>query len=247
MLETCINQAAGLQCLAPQVAPRLVSVTSHGQQQGELPLLWGLCATWVDLGFSVLVLDGHAQESEQNPGLAQWMDNPLGRFEEDERAVSWSVLPAAQGFERLSGQNFSSATLGELFQNYAVVLIYANAQTITKVLKHSGISPLLIVSPLKSSSLTAYQALKQLLLEAQMRPTVANIALPSPSDATMSNTTHAHHLQQCALTFLGYAVKPVTIMASARAESSQDDLNRLALQLLESAVLLERHPSERIH
>lgn len=247
MLDTCVNQAAGLQCLAPQVAPRLVSVTSHGRQQGELPLLWGLCAAWVDMGFSVLVLDGHAQESEQNPGLAQWIDNPLGRFDEDERAVSWSVIPAAQGFDRLSGQDFSSASLGKLFQNYAVVLVYANAQTITKVLKRSGISPLLIVSPLKSSSLTAYLALKQLLLGAQIRPTVANIALPSPADPTMSNPNLATPFQQCALNFLGYAIKPITIMASARAESSQDDLNRLALQLLESAVLLERHPTERIH
>jgi hypothetical protein len=247
MLETCVNQAAGLQAMAPQVAPRLVGVTSHGQQHGELPLLWGLCSAWVELGLSVLVLDGHTHESSQNPGLAQWLDDPLSRFNEAEDAVSWSVLPAATGLDRLTQQVFASARLGELFQNYAVVLIYANADTMTKLLKGSGLAPLLIVSPLKASSLSAYRALKQLLLDARLCPTVANIALSPVANATMPNTSTAHHLQHCAMTFLGYAIRPITIVASARADSSRNGINRLALELLENAVLLERHPVARMH
>ena len=247
MLEPCVNQAAGLQILAPHAAPRLVGVTSHGQQQGELPLLWGLCNTWVDMGFSVLVLDGHSQESAQNPGLSQLLDNPSGRLNETEGAISWSVLPASLGFDRLASQGLSSSALGDLFQNFAVVLIYADAGTMSRLLKRSGLEPLLIVAPLMSSSLTAYRALKQLLLDAQLRPTVANIVLSPVANATMPNTFNAQHLQHCAMTFLGYAIRPITITASARADSSQDDVNRLALQLLESAVFLERHPIERVH
>jgi hypothetical protein len=247
MLESCVNQAAGLQSLALQLSPRLMAVTSHGQQRGELPLLWGLCASWADMGLSVVVLDGHAQESPQNPGLTQMLDNALERFSDEAGSVSWSVIPAARGFQRLSATGFSSNTVGELFQNYSVVLIYANADTMTRLVKGSGLTPLLVVSPLKSSSLTAYRALKQLLLDAQLRPTVANITLVPNATVSMQRTLPAQHLQDCAETFLGYTVKPLTIVASARAESSRDDINRLALQLLENAVPLERHPITRIH
>lgn len=247
MLEPYVNQAAGLQLIAHQTAARLVGVTSHGQQQGEMPLLWGLCNAWIDLGLSVLVLDGHAQESALNPGLSQLLDNPQARFTNDEVSISWSVLPAANGFDQLAQQGFSPATLGELFPNYAVVLIYASASTMTRLLKRSGLAPLLVVSPLKSSSLSAYQALKQLLLDAQLRPTVANIALPIAANATMPNMPHATPLQHCAQTFLGYDFRPLTITASAQAERSRDGINRLALELLENAVMLERHPSERMH
>jgi hypothetical protein len=247
MLEPYVNQAAGLQQMTPQAASRLVGVTSHGQQQGELPLLWGLCNAWVDMGFSVLVLDGHAQESAHNPGLSQLLANPQTRFEDDDGAISWSVLPAASGFDQLAQKGYSAATLGDLFPNYAVVLIYASASTMTRLLKRSGLVPLLVVSPLKSSSLSAYQALKQLLLDAQLRPTVANIALPNAANATMPNTSQAHPLQHCAHTFLGYDIRPLTITASAQADNSRDSINRLALELLESAVMLERHPLERMH
>lgn len=247
MLEPGLSQAAGLQIMAPHIAPRLVGVTSHGQQQGELPLLWGLCNTWVDMGFSVLVLDGHATESTQNPGLSQLLDNPQARFDDDADAASWAVLPAAAGFEQLAQQGFSTTTLGHLFPSYAVVLIYAGAATMTRLLKRSGLAPLLVVSPLKSSTLSAYQALKQLLLDAQLRPTVANIALPSAAQAIMPNTSPAQHLQHCVQTFLGYAIRPLTILASAHPDQAQDGLTRLALELLENALLLERHPLQRMH
>lgn len=247
MLESCVNQAAGLQGLALQVSPRLIAVTSHGQQQGELPLLWGLCASWADMGLAVIVLDGHAYEAPDNPGLAQLLDNPLERFHVEEGPVSWSVVPAAVGFERLCGTGFSSATVGDLFQNYAIVLVYANAHTLTRLLKGTTLTPLLVVSPLKSSSLTAYKALKQLLLDGQLQPTVANITLVPNAIVTMPSPSPAQLLQHCAATFLGYPVKPLTISGSARAESSRDDICRLALQLLENAALLQRHPNRKVH
>lgn len=245
MLETCINQAAGLQCLAPQLAPKLIAVASHGQQQGELPLLWSLCNTWVDMGLPVMVLDGHAIESDDNPGLLHMLTDTLGDFHDDQESVSWSVLPAAQGFAQLAAYGFNSHTVGDLFQNYGVVLLYADAATLTDLIKGSGLAPLLVVAPLKASSISAYQALKQLLLGASLRPTVANIALiPHVASATSRPT---QNLQDCAMTFLGLDIKPLTVSAMANADDSRDEINRLALQLLESATFLERHPLQRTH
>jgi hypothetical protein len=245
MLEPCINQAAGLQCLAPQLAPKLIAVTSHGQQQGELPLLWSLCTTWVDMGLPVMVLDGHTLESDHNPGLLQMLADPMGVFHDDHESVAWTVLPAALGFANLAEAGFNSHTVGRLFQDYGVVLLYADAATLTSLVQGSGLTPLVVVAPLKTSSLSAYRALKQLLLDAHLRPTVANIALVPNAPSAM--TSPAQNLQDCARTFLGLDIKPLTVSATANADDSRDEVNRLALQLLESAVFLERHPLPRTH
>jgi len=245
MLDTFVSQAAGLQSLSPQLAPKLIAVASHGQQQGELPLLWSLCTTWVDLGYPVAVLDGHAQETDQNPGLAQMLADPMGHFQTDPDTVSWLVLPAAQGFAALGEHGFNSASVGDLLQNHGVVLLYASAATLTPLLKGSGMEPLVVVAPLQAAALSAYQALKQLLVDAQLRPTVANIALGNQTKTHM--TSPAQKLQNCAQNFLGLAIKPLTVSASASSEDSRDEISRLALQLLENAMSLERHPMQRTH
>ncbi|MDD2925677.1 MAG: hypothetical protein PHW99_10950 [Rhodoferax sp.] len=222
-------------------------MTSHGDQQGELPLLWGLCTRWADMGLSVAVLDGHTQETAQNPGLTQLLDHPLGRFMEEESPASWSVIPAAAGFVRLSTGNLLGSKVSELFKHFAVVLVYANASIMAQLLKGSGLTPLLVVPPLRSSALTAYQALKQLLLDGQLHPTVANIVLEPTVSAAMPSSLPAQSLLNCATTFLGYSAQPLTITASARTDQSWEDVDRLALQLLENAVQLERYPTERAH
>lgn len=247
MLEPCANQAAGLQSLALQQAPRLVAVSSHGQQKGELPLLWGLCASWVDLGLSVMVLDGHAQETPANPGLSQLLNNPLGRLSDDDATSSWSVIPAASGLLALSSQNFLSSRVSELFKTYGVVLIYTDADLMSRLLKGCDLAPVLIVPPALSCAVSAYQALKQLVINGQLRPTVANIVAEQNPMTPMPTSLTAQHVMDCASNFLGYSIKPLTITASARADRSQDDIARLALQMLENALLLEHHPFERVH
>ncbi len=244
MLETCLNQAAGLQGLAPQMRPRLMALASHGNQQGELPLLWSLCATWVDMGLPVMVLDGQARESGHNPGLLQLLNEGLSPMD-DQDHVAWSVLPAALGFEQLANSGFNSDSVGHLFQKFAAVVLYAPADTLTRLVSGSGLTPLLVLTPLKTSSVTAYQAMKQLLLEAHLRPTVANIALePHPAGAC---TGPAQNLQDCAQSFLGLTVKPITVSTTATGNACREEINRLALQLLESAVFLERQPLQRTH
>lgn len=245
MLEPCINQAAGLQSLTSRQGPKLIAVTSHGQQNGELPLLWRLCATWVDMGLSVMVLDGHAQETDDNPGLLQVLNNPMGHLSATQEDISWSVLPAARGFDHIARNGLHAFCVGDLLQNYGVVLIYADADTLSGMLKDSGLAPLVVVAPLKASSLTAYQALKQLLLHAHLHPTVANIVMATNATSNMPHPVQ--NLQHCAMTFLGLDVRPITVSATATADDSRLEFDRLALQLLENAVFLERQPKLRMH
>jgi hypothetical protein len=247
MLEHCIDQAAGLQGLALQHVPRLVAVASHGHQQGELPLLWGLCASWVEMGFTVLVLDGHTQETPQNPGLFQLLSKPLGYVIDDEASTSWTVIPAANGLNTLACAGLLSSPITELFKNYGMVLLYANAGSISRLLKGYGLAPVLIVPPALTSAVSAYQALKQLILDGHLHPTVANIVPEQTAMMPMPTTLPAKHVMECASIFLGYSTKPLTITASAKVGRSQDDINHLAVQMLENALPLERQPLERIH
>jgi hypothetical protein len=245
MLEPCLSQAAGLQGLTPQISPKLIAMASHGNQQGELALLWSLCSTWVDMGLSVLVIDGHVHESLDNPGLFQLLSDPLGQVPSDRDSVAWSVLPAANGLTCLTSPDFSSGTLEHYLHKYEVVVVYANATVVSTLFKGSDLTPLLVVSPLKSSSLTAYQAMKQLLLNAHLHPTVANITLEYSK--TPFETEPMQNLQDCAMSFLGLVVKPVNVSARADGETSRGEISRLALRLLESAVLLERQTKPRTH
>ena len=245
MLDVCVNQAAGLSGLARQPMTRLVAVVSHGQQHGELPLLWSLCSTWVDMGLSVVVLDGHSRESETNPGLLQMLGTTQRYSHGDPEPSPWSVLPAALGIGRLKNSGLFLHTVDALFQDTGVVVVYADAPSATALLKGSGLSPLLVVPPLKAASLTAYQALKQLLLDAGLEPTVANIHLPTVRTQTLP--TPDQTLQDCAQAFLGYTLHPISLTAMASGNQSNEEINRLARHLLENAVMLEPHPADRTH
>lgn len=247
MLESCINQAAGLQALALQHAPRLVAVASHGRQAGELPLLWGLCTCWVQLDLSVLVLDGHAQEGADNPGLAQWLDNPLQRAGDDFQAPSWQVLPAAAGLQQLHGPHALQAELAQLVQQRDVVLLYADAVTLARLLTGSIVAPLIVLPPAPQAAVSAYVALKH-MLQNQLHPGVAHLVPASASGAPGTSTASLHHLTQCASAFLGYRLQPSTVLASSQPMQAHDDLQHLALQMFENALpLVQVQRSERVH
>lgn len=245
MLDMGVNQGAGLHRIALQAAPRVMAVASHGQQQGELPLLWSLCATLVDLGHSVAVLDATTVESADNPGLAQLLEDAHLQGDENSAPLSWSVIPAAMGLTQLcqpmARPGGPLAPLSELFQRFGVVVIYAQAGLLADLLPDSGIEPLLTVAPVKMSAVTAYQALKQMLLNTRLRPTMAAIVgEPSLNDATASHSP-VTNLQHCAMTFLGYRLDALAVRALQPAECRSDDMYRLALRLLENAMPLHRH------
>lgn len=245
MLESCLNQAAGLQGLSLQIPPKLIAIASHGNQQGELPLLWSLCTKWVDMGLPVAVLDGHARETDENPGFLHWMSNQLDHIPEDPDAVAWSVLPASAGLTNLAYTGFDFGSIGHCFKRFGVVVIYATADVLSNLLKGSNLSPMLVVTPVKASSLTGYRALKQLVLHGHLYPTVANIELGVSNLANRAQPVQ--NLQECASAFLGITIHPVTVSAASTGDASRGDINRLALQLLESAVFLESQPIPRKH
>ena len=251
MLEMCVNQGAGLQRMALQAAPRVMALASHGNQQGELPLLWSLCATLDDLGYSVAVLDASAAESGANPGLAQLLDDAAWRGDERDAPWSWSVIPAALGLERLCARQpvrgLALAPLEGLFEGFGVIVIYAGAEVLTRLLPDSGISPLLTVSEHKMSALTAYQALKQMLLNAGLRPTIATWADAPDSDSALTRHPPVNKLQECSMNFLDYRPDSLALLAPQAGHDSSDDMHRLALRLLENAMPLHSHRSMGSH
>lgn len=251
MLEMCVNQGAGLRGIAKQAAPRVIAMASHGDQQGELPLLWSLCSTLVDFGYPVAVLDATTVESASNPGLEQLMDDAYWPGDLSSEALSWSVIPAALGLQRLgvrkSGSGLPLDQLSSLFQSFGVIVIYARADVLTLVLPDSGIEPLLTVSPAKMSPVTAYQALKQMLLNAKLRPTIAAIMHePFPKTTTTSDSP-VENLQKCAMTFLGYRLDSLVIRAVQSQDRPSDDMHRLALRLLENAMPLYSNHFVGVH
>jgi hypothetical protein len=243
MLETCVNQGAGLRGIAKQTVPRVIAMASHGDQQGELPLLWSLCSTLVDFGYPVAVLDATTVESANNPGLEQLMDEVYWPGDLTSEALSWSVIPAALGLRRLGARKAGSGLpldpLSGLFQSFGVIVIYARADVLTRVLPDSGIEPLLTVSPAKMSPVTAYQALKQMLLDAKLRPTIASL-VPEPlsKGGVVASSSPVENLQKCAMTFLGYRLDSLVIRTVQAQDRPSDDMHRLALRLLENAMPL---------
>ena len=245
MLEPCVNQAAGLAGLAGPSVPRLIAAASHGKQQGELPLLWGLCTSWVEMGLSVIVLDGHSQESDGNPGLWHVLNAAQPGLSADPQPQPWSVMPAGLGIEWLSNTGANVQALGHLLQQHKIVVIYAPASALTVLLRGTGISPLLVVPPLKSATLTAYQALKHMLTDAGLEPTVASITLaPIGRSAQLSPV---QTLRDCAKSFLGIQLRPIDLNALASEPQSEQEITHLALQLLENAMTLERHTKDWTH
>lgn len=245
MRELCVNQGAGLQRIGMQAAPRVIAIASHGSQDGELPLLWSLCATLMNLGHSVAVLDATTVESATNPGLEQLLNEDGWHNESNGTPQAWSVVPAAQGLRQLCAMTAADQTrlnpLSALFQNFDVVAIYARAEVLTGLLAGTGVEPLLTVSPGKLSAVTAYQALKHMLLNAKLRPTIASVGCESLSASAAAKRSVVKNLQDCAMTFLDYRIDSLAVPELKLQDGPTDGMNRLALRLLENAVPLHRN------
>ena len=97
-------------------------------------------------------------------------------------------------------------------------------------LPDSGVEPLLAVSSTAVSVLSAYQALKQLLIIGRLQPTIVTVMKESGQNGLASGDATRKSLQDCAMSFLGHHVAPLTL------GQAPEDVNRLALRLLENAV-----------
>jgi hypothetical protein len=129
-----------------------------------------------------------------------------------------------------------------LFDNFEVIVLYASANVLSQLLPNTGVQPLLTVAPVKMSPLTAYQALKQMLLSAKLRPTVATMESGVFPNTEMNANTSIRNLQECAMTFLGYRLDALTVRGAEHGDAAGDDVARLALRLLENAMPLHRNP-----
>ena len=245
MLENGLNQGAGLSRIAPRTPLRLVAMASHGDQDSELPLLWNLCATWVGLGYPVVVLDVTASESQDNPGLQQlidgtfWSDNPPGT------SATWAILPAARAMARWHRQGGKGRSpvelLPELLPHYEIALVYAHTELIARLFQDSGIMPLVALSGQAEALLTAYQSTKLLLLNAHLEPTIVSVVGDTPRHAPESGELMTRNLQECTMNFLGHRVTALTADAApGRNGRANDAMKGLALRLLENAAVVDR-------
>jgi hypothetical protein len=239
MREHPINQATGLMGLGSGAGSQLIAVVSHGDEKAELPLLWQLCGALVELGYPVTVLDATKQETGENPGLSQLLDYRFGQGGTDSDALEWNVVPSALGIHDLclmqSDQHDSLQRLGPLFQANSVVILYANADWLVHLLSDSQNQPLLAVSSGKNALLTSYLALKRLLVNGRLTPTILNMMQNGRTQAMGNNPTAAAHLSECARNFLGYQVNAMQINPSAPEADLKIHIRHLATRLLETA------------
>ncbi len=243
-----INQAAGLMDLAMPEAPKLMAVVSHGDEQAELPLLWRICSALAGFGYSVVVLDGSMEEDTANPGLEQMLDYSYWTHR-DTDAPSWRIVPARIGLQSLCLQAksnpkelFNLTDLGRFFSQENIVLVYADARTLTYMLKELGTKPLLATTNTKTSLLTSYMALKRLLLNGKIEPTIATVN--NAQTESIHGQSPSKGLVECAEQFLNHKVNAVTINLPGTDDSPCLVVERLALALLERAVPLQLHWSD---
>lgn len=243
MHESPANQAAGLMGLSRPSAPRMMAMVGHGDTQSELPLLWRLCWTLSDMGYPVTVLDATTFETDANPGLAHRLGDTYWHSATATDAPAWDIIPAGRAIQSMCGapspQSSSHGALGQLFPRETIVVLYSRVEWLIPLLGGCGIAPLLAVSPNRASLLSSYQALKRLLINGKLKPTIVSMEPQSREEADFTSTeTGVASLAECAKNFLGYEVNAIHIAAAADNPRTNADLQRLALRMVESAVLL---------
>lgn len=245
MLEISVNQAAALQGLAGQAAPRLMALASHTEPLAEMSLLWGLCATLVSFEQPVVVLDGSSAESATNPGLMQILQPENWPGVCASTSASCAVIPARVGLGRLCAQALALGSplhrLGGLWQGFGAVIVYASGALLSQLLQHSGVAPMVLVADAELSALSAYQAIKQMRLQAQLEPVIVNLVDDLDDVNAEAASAALHKLQHCAKVFLNYTAASLVVHVDPAQEVRADDIQRLALQLLEQGVPLYRN------
>ena len=242
MHDASASQAAGLQRVAFPAPARLVAIVHHCDRSDELPLLWELCAAIAGLGYSLALLDACSTESGANPGLAQMLERSFGPHDALQTANPWAIYPAAQGLAQLQrpGQSpqCTLQQLGALLQGFGVVVLYAPGEVIASLLADTGAEPLVVLPGGGAAMLSAYQALKQLMLNGALKPTIAGLSQEFHSNDPNSQFAPSRTLQTCAATFLGFSPDASTIACGRDGQPGAHASERLALRLLEGAAQL---------
>ena len=247
MLDIGFHQAAGLHSFTPQSELRMLAVASQDNSATGLEALWQICASLQRMGYPVVVLDGTALETQNSPGLldllqpAPWNEDaqrPLGAT-----AASLAVIPAAKGLLRLSREADRSDTtplhrLLPYFRTYSLVVLHAPASTLGPLLAHTATVPLVIMGEGSAGVMSSYKSLKQIALHTALPCMVAALLRGSSAAERRKTQAALHTLQDCAERHLGSSVRTTTI-----ATHNPQELQRLALQLLENAGTMDRSPA----
>lgn len=233
------HQGTGLCSRTPQEELRLVAVA--GSHTGlALEILWGVCTQWQRLGYPTVVLDGSTPESDAAPGLSHllehslWIDPPTHAPRATE--ASLAVLPAAGGLAALARTHPAESEplqrLQPLLRRYAVVVVYAPVAALSSpLMAGSTASPLLVLGEGEAAVMRTYGQLKSLALHAGLGATVVAPIRFAAARAAAQQQLRA--LGDCAARHLGRAPQS-TVLEVERGT----DLQRLALQLLDNAVVL---------
>lgn len=241
MLESGLDQGAGLRRLMPPPVLRFMPVIQHSRGEFSLQLLWQLCEAYVDGGETVAVLDTSAAETEQEPGLLQMLESTMP---ERELLVenACAIVPARLGWQRLlAAQRFDAAaaeTLSQYFGAYSILIVYGSAERIGPAFAHSGVRPLVPVAPSAEDMLSSYQAIKHLLQDCLLLPTAAVMITERTARAVHTAVRLKEQLQRCVNQHIGCELDSVTIQSYASDDQVHADMQRLSLRLLEHALSL---------
>ena len=238
MLDIGFHQGVSLHSHTPQDELRLVAVASPQDEAYGLETLWHVCLHLQRLGYPVVVLDGTARESDATPGLKDLLAHDpwsigagLGGPSD---ASALAVLPAALGLQALARNPQHLAQplqiLQPLFRRYAMVVLHAPITTLASPLMAGTLTaPLLIMAPGKADVVGSYRQLKHLALHAGLAGMVACVTSAASGQRQLADES-LRALRECASQHLGQQIRTSSIQAG-----SPQDLQRLALQLLENA------------
>lgn len=243
MLNLGLHQGASLLSYTPQSALRLLASVSQERAPRTVETLWQICASLQAMGYPVVVLDGSTRETKTSPGLsdllhqAPWQDNNVLHL--GQLASSLTVIPAALGFAHLAelSQSRTDCPLQGLlpyFRSYGLMVLHAPVELLVQLLPRSQTSPLVFMQEGASQVLASYQQCKQMALFTGLTCTVAALVRERTSSARRRAFEALRTLQNCADRHLGGQLHTTTIHTG-----HAPDMQRLALQLLENAGVLE--------
>lgn len=239
MLDIGFHQGAGLHSFTPQAELRVLAVASQDNAATGMEALWQVCASLQRLGYPVVVLDGTAHESDDSPGLlhllqqAPWNEGACLNM--GAMASSLAVIPAAKGLLRISreasrNETAPLPTLLPYFRTYGLIVLHAPAATLGPLLTHTATIPLVVMGDGSAGVVATYKSLKQIAVDTGL-PCMVAALLRGNTAVERRKAQHALlALQACAERHLGGPVRTTTI-----ATQSPQDVQRLALQLLENA------------
>ena len=137
-------------------------------------------------------------------------------------------------------------TLAEKLSEQRKALTGQNADPrseLAALLAGSDVRPLLCTRPEKRSLLTSYTALKRLLLDARLEPTILHMMDDTKPATRHAVSTVSDTLSCCARNFLGYEVSAIRNDSTQTEQQRGALMRQLTLRLLECALPLRSVPA----